>query len=147
MHRRLGGVAAATVCEAFEDDDGDEDAPVIESFEELQRFVIEGIESGELAPDDPRVVQYREACRRARGSSGRGFVGDAQLQEKMRSKADEDWVQPDREYIEELQRSSAGASGSAVDEYSGAGANAEPERPPADDPFAVEEGDPFADDE
>lgn len=144
MHRRLGGVTAATIRDALDRHETDEDEPVIESFQELQRVVAEGIESGELSPDDPIVERYREACRRARGSSGH-FFGDAELRERTRARSD-DWTPPDDEHIAELERSSAAASGSAADEYSEAQATAEPDRPPADDPFAVEEGDPFADD-
>ncbi|MFW5868208.1 MAG: DNA primase [Armatimonadota bacterium] len=146
MHRRLGGVTAATICDARDvEDEFHDDEPVIENFQQLQRMVAEGLDSGELSPDDPIVVQYREACRKARGSSGRGFVGDAELRERTRRRTDH-WVRPDESYIADLERSSAASPGSAADEYSGAAADAEPSEPPADDPFAVEDGDPFAED-
>ncbi|MFP4250527.1 MAG: DNA primase [Armatimonadota bacterium] len=141
-HRRLGGIAPLVECDLPYDDDDD---ILIEDFQQLQRLVVEGIESGELSPDDPIVVKYREACRRARGSSGRGFVGDAALRDRVRSRTD-DWTPPTDEYIAELERSSAAASGSAAEGYSGAQADNDSDRPPADDPFAVEDGDPFAED-
>jgi DNA primase len=143
MHRRLGGATAASLCDTLEDDD--EDAPIVESFQQLQRTVAEGIESGELSPDDPIVVQYREACRQARGSSGRGFVGDAQLRERTRTTSPKEWKGRTDEELAALERESAANADGAADEYIGTQGYEEPERPPKDDPFAVEEGDPFAD--
>jgi DNA primase len=141
-HRRLGGAPAARICDLPDD----EEAAIVEDFQQLQRMVAEGIESGELSPDDPLVVKYRDACRRARGASGRGFVGDAQLRERLRGRHD-DWKPPTGEELAALQRSSAATSGSVADEHSAAPTEHGSNRPPADDPFEVEDGDPFADDD
>ncbi|MGI5816875.1 MAG: DNA primase [Armatimonadota bacterium] len=141
-HRRLGGIGWLVACNLSDDDE-----IRVEDFQQLQRMVVQGIESGELTPDDPIVVQYYEVCRRVRGSSGRGFVGDAQLRERSRTTAPEEWKGRTDEELAALERSSAAASGSAADEDSGANVKQEPARPPVGDPFAVEEGDPFTDDD
>ncbi len=139
-HKNLGGMMAHGMCVAPADDD----EPIVDDFAQLQREVVEGLNSGELSPDDPRVARYQEACRRARGSAGRGFVGDALLNE--RSQKVTEWTAPDDEQLASLERSSAAQPRSA------AAGNSEMQtgnafRPsPPDDPFAVEDGDPFSDD-
>lgn len=139
-HRRLGGATPPVFCPT-----DDEDETFVEDFQQLQRTVAEGLDSGELSPDDPIVVKFREACRRARGSSGRGFVGDALLRERSRA-AREEWKPPTDEELAALERSPEAESRSAADESSGT-RDAGSDRPHAGDPFAVEEGDPFAEDD
>jgi hypothetical protein len=130
-------------CEWHDDEDDD---TIVENFQQLERLVVEGLDSGELSPEDPIVKKYFEAVRRARGSAGRGFVGDAELNSRARTDAD-DWVPPDDEHIAELERSSAARSESAEEDDPGAQGETKPDRPQPDDPFAVEEGDPFTDDD
>ncbi len=142
-HRRLGGVAPPVARELTDD----EDETIVEDFQQLQRMVAEGLNSGELSPDDPLVAQYREACRRARGSTGRGFVGDALLREHTGNNARKTWTPPTDEELTALGRSPATEPGSAADRYSGAQMEDESDAPRPDDPFAVEDGDPFSDDD
>ncbi|MFW5868317.1 MAG: DNA primase, partial [Armatimonadota bacterium] len=139
-HRRLGGWQP----DVYRDLPDADDEMIIDDFEELRRRIAERIESGDLSPDDPEFKKLQEACRRARGAGSGGFVGDAELTARSRTK-DNDWVRPDDEYIAELERSQVSAPRSDVDDDSGAQADPGPDRPQPDDPFAVEEGDPFAD--
>ena len=142
-HRRLGGAESPVACELTDD----EDETIVEDFQQLQKMVAEGLNSGELSPDDPLVAKYREACSRARGSAGRGFVGDALLKEQAGKNAREAWKPPTDDELTALGRSPASEPGSAADRDFGAQTEREPEPTRPDDPFAIEDGDPFSDDD
>ncbi len=144
VYRCTGGAQEAAISEVSDDDDED---VIIDNFQQLQRRVAEGLDSGELGPDDPIVVKYREACQKLRGSGGRGFVGDAELDARSRMSDPPKWEGRTDEQLAELERSSDSEPRSAADDVSGTRNDSAPDGPPPDDPFAVEEGDPFADEQ
>lgn len=134
--RRSGGALAQAQSEsALVEDEG----LVVENFEELQRQVIEGINSGELSLDDPIVQCYYSICRGLRGSEGRGYFGEAQsaraasVPQQGSSGGIAEFPMEDRDVNE--------VSLPPQDTQE------EPSGPPTNDPWEVEDGDPFLDEQ
>lgn len=98
-----------------------------EQFAELEAQVRAGINSGELSSDDPLVQRYLTIRARLQGRGGRGFHGE-----------------PQRRSPAAPVSGSAPAGGRAAPVQRSAEPPAGNDGPPADDPWAVEEGDPFA---
>ncbi len=132
-HRRSGGALAATLCEATPPVDDDDIS--VEDFSQLEHEVIEGLNTGELSSDDELVRQYFAICRRLRGAGDRGFVGDGEAP---------------REGVPEADEPPAGAGG-REDEAADTGRAEAPGgvrgATPRQDPWAVDDGDPFSEDD
>lgn len=105
----------------------DDDELSSEQFAELEARVNAGINSGELTSDDPLVQRYRAVRARLQGRGRRGFYGDPPPQSPASSAVGPQKV------------SSRPQTAVHTDELP-----SQDEGPPADDPWAVEEGDPFA---
>ena len=135
-HRRSGGAAAQALLEATADDDSEIN---IEDFQQLQAKVIDGINSGELSLEDSIVQQYYAICRRLRGSRGRGYFGERQAEGAAPPRGKGSSAGQDAMPMEDPQPNTERIHDGTAQDY--------PAGPPADDPWAVEDGDPFLDDE
>ncbi len=104
---------------------------------DLERKVQEGLNSGELAHDDPLVQRYLDFRRRIHGRGSGGFVGEPGGGGAL----------PGRARTQDGERPATDAAERAAQVAEGA-READPEPREPDDPWALdEEGDPFSEDE
>ncbi len=144
-HRRSGGAAATAPADTVADHDAEIE---VEDFEELRREVSEGIDSGKLSPDHPKVQQYKAIVRSLRGSNGRGYFGDTQIRGDASASAESEDSSTPAEGVRDISTNVSKQDRDSHEEPISRGMDyEEPSGPPADDPWAVEDGDPFLDDE
>ncbi len=133
MHRTSGGISPMSDRATAVLPDEEMSA---EDFRELERKVLAGINTGELTRDDPVVKQYLAIRSHVHGRGGGGFVGDQTPSDRADRPA-EPGAQPGMD----LPPADTTPAGAARDRH-------DPQAPAetsADDPWAVEEGDPFSD--
>ncbi|MGD9497986.1 MAG: hypothetical protein AB7Y46_16905, partial [Armatimonadota bacterium] len=106
----------------------------VEDYRELKRQVEEGINSGEITPDDPRYVRFREITAALRARPGGAFFGEPSPSRHQRERQARN-VQPQMPGEREAQARRAsprrGGAETALET-------------PGGDVWAVDEGDPFA---
>jgi len=109
----------------------------IEDYRSLKRQVDEALNTGSLSLDHPLLRQFREISAALHGRGGEEFVGEG------RARAGGTAATADAAGMDAAKKDDAGLS--TKDEQGGSSVSEE--TTPAEDPWAIEEGDPFSEDD